>query len=254
MSAHDVLESYKRTLDEIAKLESQQAVVRQLPKISENLRRLVQQTQQTHPTYILWTQIYQQASISVGEQARQSTTHIADMLKTPDAILQGTAEGGMQVQSQITEITSLWKQVTAELAPQLSKYQEQWRQDIANLQAIAEIPDLLPTSEKREFQELIRRLEGHLQLDLTEKSNKEIAKYADQWQTVVAQFKQMQQRFSFESIAEIHHLLPETIKVLKNLVTGKAISLADLSPETLGELQRFQHLCEAIVLKFSSRS
>jgi len=120
------------------------------------------------------------------------------------------------------------------------------------LQAIAAIPDLLETADRKVLGLQVAKLKQQMDRDLIDLSKRGVAQRAEQWQNLTMEFAETEQRLSFESIAQAYQLSPEAVSVLKQLVEGERVSLAQLSPKALEELGQFQRFCEAITLRFRS--
>ena len=254
MSVHEVIAYYQEKAQEILEAEKHQKILRLLPELSRNLNRLIQEIQKGRALYLLWTQVYGMDPIPTGEEAWQQTLDLARALEDPAAVVHKTTQQVRSLQSEAAQATEGWKRVQIELRPLLQEFRQEWDRQVSRLRAVAEIPDLLEAQEKDRFDTLRAMLMQHLQLNLRGQSQTTVSKYAARWQALVAEFEEMEQRLSFESLAETYQLSTDTIKVLQNLVGGERVSLAQITPETLNELRRFRRFCEAVTLRFSMKA
>ena len=251
MNVHEVLDYQLRVMQETLDLEAKRKVVDLLPGLTQELERLASQVLQIQSDYVRCTKVYQMPAIADGERAWKASRMLASALKAPEEMLDKAHERVVQMRLLASKLTEVWKRVRLDLDSRLGEFRRQWEQAMERLQAIAAIPDLLGTAESEAFDALTAGLRRHMHLRLADSSPATVAQQGEEWQDLVTEFEQTEQRLSFESIAQTYQLGTETVEVLRQLVEGRRVSLAQLSPKTLEELGQFQHFCEAITLRFS---
>lgn len=252
MSVHDVIAAYQKSVQEVLDQDKRQESLRFLPGLSEGLRRLTKQIRETHPDHVLWTQVYGQSAVPEAEAAQSLTQDLIAILDDSEAVLHRSANQIVQLSSQAGDAERAWGSAHTKLADPLKAFRQEWKSEINSLQAVTRIPDLVAPAEKKTVNDQTTRLAQFLSLNLAGQPRSKVAAYAKQWQTLVEQFDQMKQQLSFDAIAQTYQLSPDTIAVLEDLVSGNPVSLAQVSPQTLEELRRFQHFCESVTLRLST--
>ena len=183
-----------------------------------------------------------------------ATRKMLAALGHPSAVLTIPATSVSQLQNQAAEASNLWQQARMALDAHLREHREAWEQQLVLLDGLAEIPDLLNSRERDEVRVLTSGIRVLLRLELAGQSSAAITRYASEWGQKSERFQVIKKRLSFEAIGERYGLSIESIELLQDLTGRKRVSLAQVSAQTLTELQRFQKFCEAVTLHFSARA
>jgi hypothetical protein len=201
---------------------------------------------------MLWDDIYGLPALPEVQSAWAATQDIVDRLGDPDAILSVPATAVSRLQNQVAEASTLWQQARIALDTHLREHRETWEREIALLDGIAEIPDLLNASEREEVNQLTNAIRSLLRPELPSQSTGTATSLAAEWRQKTERYQSLRQQLSFEAIGKRYNLSPESSALLQQLTERKRVSLAQISPQTLSELQRFQRLCAAVTLRFSA--
>jgi len=254
MGVHETIESYQRSVQQVLDVEKRQEASRFLPGLAESVNRLSTLVRDARSRLLPWDDIYALPSLPETEATWGATCKLMAALGHSSAILAIPATTVSQLQNQAAEASTLWQQARVALDTHLREHREAWERELALLDGIAEIPDLLNSDEHEEVRALTNGIRVLLRLELSGQSSVAIAHYASDWRQKTERFQAVKKRLSFEAIGERYGLSPESIELLQGLTGRKRISLAQVSPKTLEELQRFQKFCEAVTLHFSARA
>lgn len=254
MGVHETVESYQRSVQQVLDVEKRQEASRFLPALVESVNRLSTLIRDTRSRLWLWDGVYALPTLPETEAAWGATRKLMAALGHPSAILTVPATTVSQFQNQAADASTLWQQARVALDGQLREYRENWERELALLDGIAEIPDLLNTSEREEVRSLTNSIRALLRLELAGQPATAITRYATEWRQKTERFQTAKKRLSFEAIGERYGLSSESIQLLQGLTGRKRVSLAQISPQTLVELRRFERFCEAVTLHFSART
>lgn len=250
MGVHDAIEYYSQSVQQVLDVDGRLSASQFLPGLVESMNRLSEVVQDARKRLSLWDDVYGLPPQPVMKLTWDATHKLIGDLGDPEAILGLPATTISQLQNQVAEVSTLWRNAHMETDLGLEEHREIWKRELALLESVTNIPDLLMPDEHAEVRTLTNDL--RLLLNLSIQSYMEAVQYHSNWCQKTEQFRAVKNRLSFEAIGTRYHLSTDSLRVLKDLANRKRVSLSELSSQTLEELHQFQHFCEAVTLNFST--
>lgn len=254
MDLHDMIGSFTHGVQKVNDVEKRREVLRFLPGLVESLDRLSRLLREIRPRLRLWEDVYGLPPLGEARLAWSTTNKLLEALGEPSAILVVPTTTISQLQNLAAETSTNWQLARTALDTALREHRANWEREVALLTGITEIPDLLDGDERNAVRFLVKDIRALLSLELSGRPTAGLQDCALDWREKAERFKVVKKQLSFEALGDRYKLRGESIALLQRLAQQEQVSLAQVSPEALTELQRFHRFCAAVTLHFSAHS
>lgn len=267
MSVHTLLEGQIKVLGSIGDLETKRKRLEQLPALTKALERTHQQALYLSFSIELIQQMFVQEPACKPNDYQPHLQKPLGTLSSPNEVFIKSQGDLTEFQTQLEDTYQALKALSDKTDKQITNFKRGLYQEIDTVRGLLRVPELLPENTKaaqvekilNEMDTLIKDAQTTLNLltQLKVNSTKNLEQLADKWTPLYATFTAIRQQLSFERLRKPPYEFDEkTIAVIKELVSGKTLTLDKLMPITVYELHQknFKQFLSQIVLRFTAQN
>lgn len=230
----------------IAKKRKDLARREQLPKVNPSLQALVVKLMETR----LKARLVHVYGLPVPPEYTESVKAVKEVVDVGN-IVDDAEQGGwfVDLMQQLHKADRLLTASATSLQGMLTSHRQQMRDEVKGAQVRLKLPDLFPNEETRmRFERIGAEVQRLIARD-TEEFKQEDQRFAEEWERHYGEFRRLREECSFERLGRRYNLSDQAVHLIETLLSGRPVSLAEATPEALGELARLEHLRGQIILQ-----
>lgn len=266
MSIHALLEDQMQALEAIGDLETKRKQLEQLPALTQTLERTYQQALYLSLVIELMSQVFEQKPVCASTDFQAYLQQPLKHISAPDQVFAKNQAELTAFQTQLVDSREHLQTLTKEMDQQLADFKRTLTQEIDTVRGLLKIPELLPQNMKasqveqilQEVNKVIQEAQATLNLSarLKVNSTKNFQQLARNWASLYPTFLAIRQQLSFDRLRQSpYNLSDPTITLIKELVSGKTLTLDKLTPAVMEDLHRnFKQFLSQIVLRFTAQN
>jgi hypothetical protein len=258
MSVHAILENHIHTIEAMILQEDQRQRLNQLPPLTGAIKRTLRQAAIAELLIDLMQEVFSQEPACSPDEVRLYLQKPLAHLGNPKDVFVRSQDDLQAFQSQLEVNWERLQTLAQQVEQQLVGFKDKMHLEMDTVHALLKIPDLLPDQEESEkISQVVDEMDRVLERARVDPSLGEpnaIKRMAQEWEQLHTRFVGIRRRLSFDRLQIDYSFSKDTIAVIEHLTSGKALTLDELTPEAIGELQRFQQFCRQIVLRLTAQS
>jgi hypothetical protein len=255
MNAHAVLEERIKSLEAILRRKRERQRLYLLPSLTSAMERSARQALILQIKINLVQKVFNQTPVCSVEDYRPQLQKPLVNLKSPEEVFVKREDELEALRGEIEAIEGPIRALIDQIDRQFADFEAHIQKEMDTIRALIKIPDLI--SDDQEIRQVAGVLDGMDRvLELARETKRLVEpqtrkKLRIEWSQLDVLFNEIRQRLSFDTLQEDYGFSDETIFVIEHLVSGQPLSLDQLTPDIIGELQRFQQFCRQIVLRLT---
>ncbi len=257
MNAHTVLQERIGSLEAIIVRRNQQQRLHLLPLLTSAIKRVANQAILLRIKIDLMQQAFTQEPVCSYQDYQLHLQKPLTHLKRPEEVFSKTKDELEAFRRELDAAEEPIRALTDQIDQQLTDFKDDIHEEMDTIRALIKIPDLLSdTGEARQVEQVLKAMNESLKQ--TEAPSRfadptSLRKLAGEWTRLYTRFTEIRQRLSFDMLQADYGFDGDTIAIIERLVSGQTLTLDELTPQTITELQRFRQFCHQIILRLTAQ-
>jgi hypothetical protein len=267
MNVHTVIEDQINILTTVGDIEIKRRRLDQLPALTRAIEGAYKQALYLVHSVDLIRLVFQQEPVGDLDDAQSVLKGPLKHLDKPDDVFVKPQVELTAFQTRLEESREKLQNLAQQLGQQLQLFRQTLDQEIDTVRAVLKIPELLPENTKPEqieqiLDEMDKILKGAqsslslLKTDLKFDAAKNVQNLAERWTPLYSVFTTIRQQLSFDRLQKPPYEFDQkTVDLIKELVSGKTVTLDELVPLTIYELHQknFKQFLSQVELRFTAQ-